>query len=149
MKTILNEIFIKKNSFVPMGEKMIPADHVKRKHFIPEYSRFKAGVYWADSGKCSPYPGYDITKNMTEEKAYNDLMDRVVKKMNPDKYTSIVVYMSTSSNVNIFEPNGRLAKNHNYELCCYMAGHPYRTERKMIYLPNGQVDIEKTIKANK
>lgn len=143
LKNLNNEISIRPLGFIPMGDKMIPATAAKRKYFIPEYSRFKAGVWWADTGKCSTFPGFDVTKNMTEEAAYHDLMKRVVRGKNPDTYTSIVLYMSIDNNIAV---QGR---NHNYELCCYIAGRPARTERKIIFTAQGKVDIESTIAANK
>ena len=141
LKKISNEITIRPGSFVPIGDAMVPAAQVKRKFFIPEYSRFKAGVWWADSGRCSPFPGYDITKNMTEEAAYNDLMKRVLRGKNPDTYTSIVLYMSTTDQLRARAED----RNHNFELSCYIAGRPARTEIIPIFDSKGKVDIQQTI----
>lgn len=141
LQTFSNEISIPQNSFVPMGEKMIPTAQVKRKFFIPEYSRFKAGVWWEDTGRCSIFPGYDVTKNMTEQAAYNDLMKRVLKGKNPNVYSSIVLYMSTTDQIRCLVQD----RNHNFEISCYIAGNPARTEHIPIFDSKGKVDIQQTI----
>jgi hypothetical protein len=143
MKTFTNEILIPANGYVPQGEKMIPTAQVKRRHFIPDFARFKAGLYWADSGKCSVFPSYECAKNMTEEEALKDLKRRVVEGKNPNVYTTITIYMADGNNLDVH------GKNHNYEIGCYIAGKPIRTERKVIFDANGKVNIQATKDANR
>jgi hypothetical protein len=138
---IYNEILLPKNSFVPMGEKIIPVEKTKSKHFIPEYARFKAGL-WNHGYLCCTFPSYECAKNMTEEQGYDDLMKRVIRGKNPDHYESITLYMSITDELKV------KGKNHNFEVCCYAAGRPVRTERKIIFDGNGKVNIEKTIEIN-
>lgn len=138
---ISNEILLPKTFFVPYGDKMIPAEKVKNKNFIPEYARFKAGL-WNFGYLCCVYPSYECAKNMTEEEGYFDLMKRVVKGKNPDHYQSITMYMSTTNELKI---EGR---NHNFEVCCYIAGRPARTESKLIFDETGKINIEKTLNVN-
>lgn len=138
-----NKVSISQTAFIPQGDKMIPVAQAKRRFFIPEYARFKCGVWWADSGKCSPFPSYECAKNMTEEQGFYDLIRRVVKGKNPDTYTTIGLYMAETNNLAI------AGKNHNYEICIYAAGLPIRTERKIIFYPDGKVNVQATIDANK
>lgn len=139
---IMNEILLPVDRAVPMGDTMISPLKVKRKQFIPEYARFKAGL-WNHGYLCCTFPSYECAKNMTEEEAFKDLMDRVVKGKNPDFYESITVYMSITDNLFV------KGKNHNFEVCCYAAGRPVRTERKIIFNSFGKVDIAATIEINK
>ena len=108
----------------------------------PEYARFKAVVYWRNTGFKKPFFSLEGEHNGNEEKGFNDLYRRIVYKFDPNLYNSITVFMNDTDDLRTSE------KNYNYEISCYCAGHPIRTERKVIFNQFGKVDIEATKKIN-
>lgn len=134
-----NEVELRPGAFLPVGDKMQSVRTTKwSKYAHPEYARFKAVVYWANSNKSSFYFSYEGAKNMTEEQGYADIMRRVIKGKNPDTYTSIVLYMNDTNDLRTSE------KNFSWEISCYCAGQPIRSERAPIFDKTGSVDIRAT-----
>lgn len=132
-----NEIVInqQKITFIPSGDGMIPVAQVKRanKGFIPTHARFKATLYWADSGLPQPYPSWEIAKRISERAGYERLKSELLKK-NPDVYASIVIYTNLTNNLSVSE------KNYELSTCLIVNGKILR-EIEMIWAMMDQLDV--------
>jgi len=105
----------------------------------PDYARFKAVVYWLNTGFQKPFYSLEGEENGNEEKAFDDLYRRIVNKIPPHLYKTITVFMNDTTDLRT------VSRNYNYTLSIHMNGLPavIKPIRPFFY-PNGKVDLETT-----
>lgn len=125
--------------FVPQGDKMVSVKTITSKAFIPSHARFKAMVYWANSGIGSYFPSWEIVKKVSEKKGLQELIERCCKKRKVHTYSSICVYATLGNNLSVKE------KNYNFEVCVWTDGKEIRNQ-ELIWGMLDQLDLHAMIK---
>lgn len=130
--------------FIPQGDGMVLQTEIKRVYVNPEYARFKLAMEYSNTLKRIWYFSWEWTKqNVTEELAYDKLRHRIVNRKNPELYNFITVWMNLTNDLSTKRPN------YNVECYTVRAGMDITSERRPVFLPNGNLDIRATRELHK